>query len=137
MVRSGEGELRRAGDADIEVRRVLYGQVDAWNRGDIPGFMEGYWKSPNLRFSSGGEVATGWQETLERYRARYPDREAMGVLSFTEIEVTTLSPTAAVVQGRWALARSRDRPNGLFTLVFRKLDGEWVIVSDHTSAASS
>lgn len=134
LVRSGDA-VRPAGEADVEVRRVLYAQVDAWNRGDIDGFMEGYWRSPDLRFSSGGSVTHGWTETLQRYRARYPDRAAMGRLAFSDIDVDAVGPEAAVVHGRWRLTRKEDSPNGLFTLVFRRIAGDWVIVSDHTSSA--
>jgi ketosteroid isomerase-like protein len=123
----------RADDA-ADIRDALATQVTAWNRGDIPGFMETYWKSDALRFASGGTVTRGWRPTLERYLQRYPDRTAMGTLAFGELEVTVLAPDAAVVFGRWELTRAQDKPRGLFTLIWRKIDGAWVIVSDHTSS---
>ena len=96
--------------------------------------MAGYWNDPALRFASGGAVTRGWTETLERYRARYPDRATMGTLELTVIELDLVSPDAAVVLGRWRLARAADAPSGLFTLVLRRLGDEWRIVHDHTSS---
>ncbi|MEL6724122.1 MAG: nuclear transport factor 2 family protein [Pseudomonadota bacterium] len=114
---------------------VLASQQAAWNAGNIDGFMEGYWPSPDLRFGSGGSVTKGWQDTRDRYKTNYSDRSLMGSLSFDELYVTVLSDDAAVVHGAWALERATDQPSGLFTLVFRKFDGEWKIVSDTTTSA--
>lgn len=130
----------RADDAPAEsaIRAVLTAQAAAWNAGDIDGFMAGYARTPELRFASGGEVTRGWQETLDRYRHRYPDRAAMGTLVFSDLEVSVLAPDAAVVFGRWRLRTAPgSEPSGLFTLVWRRaLDGSWRIVADHTSAAA-
>lgn len=119
------------------VRVVLEDQVAAWNRGDLQGFMEGYWRSPDLTFTSGGTVRRGWRTTLDRYRETYGGRaETMGRLSFSDLEVHPLGTDAAWVLGRWRLAfADGDTAAGVFTLVFRRLDGAWRIVHDHTSAA--
>lgn len=114
---------------------VLATQQEAWNAGDIDGFMEGYWRSPELRFASGGSVTKGWQETRDRYHTNYADRSLMGELSFNELYVTVLAEDAAIVHGAWALQRTADRPSGLFTLVFEEIDGAWKIVSDTTTSA--
>ena len=114
---------------------VLGSQQDAWNEGDIPGFMAGYWQSEDLRFASGGSVTTGWQATLERYQARYDTPEAMGWLAFTDLDVTQLSEESAYVFGRWTLYRESDEPTGLFTLILRKEAEGWRVVHDHTSSA--
>lgn len=114
---------------------VLATQQEAWNAGDIDGFMQGYWQSPELRFASGGTVTKGWQETRDRYHANYADRSIMGELSFNELYVTLLAEDAAIVHGAWALQRTADRPSGLFTLVFEEIDGAWKIVSDTTTSA--
>lgn len=114
---------------------VMSDQQAAWNRGDIEGYMQGYWKSDSLRFASGGNVRYGWQATLEGYRRGYPDRDAIGRLTFSDTDVTFLAPDAAIVFGRWALERKTDNPNGLYTLIFRKLDEGWRVVADHTSSA--
>lgn len=126
-------------EADAEETRailaVLMAQQTAWNEGDIDGFMEGYWKSPDLRFASGGSITRGWQATRDRYHARYTDRSIMGTLIFSDLEVDLLSADAAVVHGAWALDRENDRPSGLYTLVLKRFDNGWKVVSDTTTSA--
>ena len=116
-----------------EIRRVMNEQTAAWNTGDIEGFMRGYWNSPELKFVSGANITKGWQPTLDRYKKNYDSRAKMGVLTFSDLEVTVLSKDAATVLGSWALQRENDKPGGKFTLVFRKLKDGWRIVHDHTS----
>ena len=128
--RLGEEEITQA------VREVMAAQVRSWNKGDLDAFMTGYTQSEMLRFASGGQVHYGWDATLARYRDRYPDRAAMGTLAFSELDITVLSPDAALVFGRWRLERAQDTPGGLFTLVFRRTPAGWRIVHDHTSRAS-
>ena len=118
-----------------EIQSVLTAQQDAWNRGDIDAFMNGYARSPSTVFVSEDEVRRGWETVRDRYHMRYSDRAKMGTLSFSEIEVTMLSPDAAVVLGRWKLKRENDEPHGRFTLIFKRLPAGWRIVHDHTSAA--
>ena len=125
-----------AADPKPEIARLLTEQSAAWNRGDIPGFMKGYWNSPELRFASGGNVTRGWQPTLERYQKSYPDKAAMGRLAFTDLEVTPLSADAANAFGKWRLTREKDSPNGLFTLTLRRFPEGWRIIQDHTSSAT-
>lgn len=130
--------LAAAGDSGTpqrEIAALLALQSAAWNRGDIDQFMQGYAPSDDLRFASGGTVTRGWRTTLERYKARYPDRAAMGRLEFTELEITVLAPDAALAFGRWKLTREKDAPNGLFTLTLRKTVDGWRIIQDHTSSA--
>lgn len=117
----------------VAIEGVLCAQAEAWNRGDIPGFMEHYWKSDDLTFSSGGKTTRGWQATLDNYRKRYPTPRAMGRVSFNELEITPLGEQAAFVLGRWQLDRESEPVGGNFTLVFQKIDDRWVIVHDHTS----
>jgi len=118
--------------AEAEIRKVMEDQAAAWNRGDIDGFMRGYWNSPKLVFVSGTNVTRGWQPTLDRYKKNYASREKMGTLAFSDLEITVLSKNAAVVLGAWALKAPGD-PHGKFTLVFRKFRDGWRIVMDHTS----
>jgi ketosteroid isomerase-like protein len=117
-----------------EIQSVLSAQQDAWNRGDIDEFMNGYARSASTVFVSEDEVRRGWETVRDRYRIKYSDR-AMGTLSFSEIEATMLSPDAAVVLGLWRLKRANDEPHGRFTLIFKRLPEGWRIVHDHTSAA--
>lgn len=115
------------------VKTVIREQAEAWNRGDIEGFMKGYWNSPNLVFVSGANVTRGWQPTLDRYKKSYDSKAKMGVLTFSDLEVNILSKDSAIVLGRWSLQREKDNPNGRFTLIFRKFKEGWRIIHDHTS----
>lgn len=96
--------------------------------------MQGYAQSDSLRFASGANVQRGWKAALERYKKSYPNKAAMGTLTFSDLEITTLAPDAALVLGRWKLHREKDEPEGLFTLVFRYTASGWRILHDHTSA---
>jgi ketosteroid isomerase-like protein len=115
------------------IRSEMNKQVDAWNRGSIEGFMEGYWNSPELKFVSGENVTRGWQPTLNRYKKSYDSKAKMGVLTFSDLQIDVLSKDAAVVLGSWSLQRASDNPHGKFTLIFRKFKDGWKIVHDHTS----
>jgi len=125
----------QSSNSAAEIQSVLSAQQDAWNRGDIDAFMNGYARSASTVFVSEEEVRRGWETVRDRYRIRYSDRAKMGALSFSDIEVTMLSPDAAVVLGRWRLKRANDEPHGRFTLIFKRLPEGWRIVHDHTSAA--
>ncbi len=116
-----------------EIRQVMDEQVSAWNRGDIDGFMQGYWNSDKLVFVSSDSLTYGWKPTLERYKKNYDSRAKMGVLTFSDLEINVLSKDAATVLGRFALQREKDNPKGRFTLIFRKFKDGWKIVHDHTS----
>ncbi len=118
------------------VRSVLDAQVEAWNRGDLEGFMATYWRSPDLVFCSGATVTRGWDDTLARYRKRYQSEgREMGRLRFDSIDVLSLGDDAALARGAWHLVTSDGKePRGLFTLLLRRLDGAWRIVHDHTSS---
>jgi ketosteroid isomerase-like protein len=122
-------------DPAREISALLASQSAAWNRGDIVAFMQAYAQTNELRFASGATITRGWRATLERYQQRYPDKSAMGTLSFLDLEVTTLGADAAIAFGRWKLTREKDAPQGLFTLTLRKLPAGWRIVQDHTSSA--
>jgi beta-aspartyl-peptidase (threonine type) len=116
------------------IKQVLNDQVAAWNKGDLEGFMQGYWKSPDLTFFSGGNKTQGWQATMGRYVNRYrSEGKEMGQLSFSDIQVEMLGPDSAVVRGRFELVMSKEKPTGLFTLIFKRLPEGWRIVHDHTS----
>ncbi|MGH9932861.1 MAG: YybH family protein [Pyrinomonadaceae bacterium] len=117
------------------VRAVLDAQRDAWNRGDLQGYMDGYDRSPATEFVGGDTITRGWQTVLERYQRKYDSRDKMGVLTFSEIEVTVLSKDAALVLGRWHLKRANDEPHGTFSLLFRRKKAGWRIIHDHSSSA--
>jgi ketosteroid isomerase-like protein len=126
----------RAADREaIDV--VLRAQQSAWNRADVDAFLEGYWYSPELTFSGSSGVARGWDAVLARYKKNYPDRAAMGQLSFSDFEFRFLGPDAALVLGKWHLQREKDELGGVFTLVWQRFPEGWKIIHDHTSAVVS
>lgn len=120
-------------DEDAAIRKVIAEQESAWNRADIEGFMDGYWRSDSLLFIGARGVTRGWQPTLESYKKGYPDAAAMGKLTFTILSLQMLSPESAYVIGKWHLLRVKDEVGGHFTLLWKKIAGKWVIVADHTS----
>jgi ketosteroid isomerase-like protein len=130
-------ELQSTEDPKSGVEAVLRTQQNAWNRHEIEAFMAGYWNSPELTFFSGAKETSGWQATLDRYKATYasPGHE-MGQLEFSGLRIEMLGTDAAFVRGAWKLTLSDGKtPHGLFTLIFRRFPGGWKIIHDHTSAA--
>lgn len=116
-----------------EIRALLKTQTEAWNRGDLEGFMQTYWKSDSLMFIGKSGVKWGWQETLDNYKRGYPDTAAMGMLSFEIIQVKRLSVLYFYVVGKWMLKRSIGDLSGHYDLLLKKIKGKWVIVADHSS----
>jgi len=122
----------RAVDA-AAIGEVMRLQEQAWNDGNLSAFMQGYWRDDSLRFIGKSGITYGWQPTLDNYVKGYPDKAAMGKLTFTILRVESLGRHRAHVTGRWHLQRAQDAPQGYFTLLWRKIDGRWVIVADHSS----
>lgn len=123
-----------ARQAHPEIARVLDDQIAAWNRGDLDGFMAGYWKSDDLTFETTGGVTKGWQAVLERYRKRYATRDQMGTLRFRDLVISRTGPDAAEASGRWEVRAVDGRSSGHFYLTMRQIDGAWVIVKDRTTS---
>jgi len=139
MLGCGEATSQEAYDGaadEAAIRALLDQQEQAWNRGDIEAFMDGYVRNDSLRFASAGTEHRGWQATLDRYHRTYPDRAAMGSLTFDLRDIRLLTPRWAVVFGGYQLERAEDNPSGLFTLLFEKRPEGWRIIHDHTSAGS-
>ena len=116
-----------------EIKSVLGKQVAAWNAGDLEGFMEGYWKADKLMFVGKSGVTYGWEATYQRYLKSYPDKAAMGLLKFDFVTIEPLGEEHWMVIGKWQLEREKDNIGGHFSLIFRRIDGAWRIVVDHTS----
>jgi len=133
---SKQSKTGRPKSAAPEIRALLDAQVAAWNAGKLEEFMDGYWRSPELTFFSGGRKLSGWDETIERYRKTYQaEGREMGELVFSDLDIQPLGPNAAVVRGRWELTMSDGKkPGGLYTLIFRRFKQGWKIVHDHTSS---
>src|SRR5258708_6277908 len=121
-------------DDTADIKKVLDAQQAAWNKGDLVGFMAGYWKSKDLTLVSGKDVTRGWQETLDRYKKRYQaDGKEMGKLAFSDVVVKELAPGVALVTGKWELTLAKETVGGRYSLIVKKLDDGWRIVHDHTS----
>jgi ketosteroid isomerase-like protein len=115
------------------ILKVLNEQDAAWNRGDIEGFMKGYWENDSLMFVGKSGVTYGYNNTLKNYKKGYPDTAAMGKLSFEYIKIKKLSRKYYFVVGKWFLKRSIGDIGGHYNLLFEKIDGRWVIITDHSS----
>lgn len=118
---------------ELKIREILENQNAAWNRGDIDGFMKGYWENDSLMFIGKSGVTYGWTNTLKNYKKGYPDTAAMGKLTFTLIQVKKISKEYYHITGKWFLKRSIGDIGGHYTLLFRKINSRWVIISDHSS----
>jgi uncharacterized protein (TIGR02246 family) len=118
---------------ETAIRRVMDAQVKAWNNGDIDSFMQTYWQSDSLLFVGHDGPSYGWQATLEHYKEAYPDTAAMGKLSFNLLQLRPLSGEYYFVLGGWHLNRTVGDAGGYFTLIFRKINGRWLIIADHSS----
>ena len=129
FAQSGNAKMK----IESDIIKVMDEQTAAWNRGDIDGFMKGYWNSESLIFVSGDGITRGWQPTLDRYKKSYDSKAKMGALKFSDLSVNVISKDAAAVLGSWSLTREKDNPKGKFTLIFRKFKDGWRIVHDHTS----
>jgi len=119
-------------EAEKEIRLVLKKQELAWNNYDLDGFMEGYWKSDSLMFVS-SKVTKGWTVTLQNYKLRYSSPKETGLLKFDIHDIRSLTQEVYIVTGTYFLTRTTTNLSGLFTLLFQKKNGKWVIVYDHTS----
>lgn len=115
------------------IRKLLQTQTESWNKGDIEGFMQTYWKNDSLMFIGKSGLTRGWQNTWNNYKKAYPDTAAMGQLFFDIIEVNRLSAEYYFVVGKWMLKRSVGDLSGHYTLVLRRRKGQWKIIADHSS----
>lgn len=113
---------------------IMDGHEKAWNRGDIQELLDGYWRDDRLRYAFNDEVHHSYANIEASFLKRYPGPATMGKLAFTDVEISVLSDCDALVFGRWTLERDDTQTTGLLTVHFRKIDGAWLTVSDHTSS---
>jgi L-asparaginase / beta-aspartyl-peptidase len=132
-LRGAAQTLSQPSSARAEIMTILNTQQEAWNRGDLDAFLQGYWHSPDLTFSGSSGISRGWDGVLQRYKKNYPDRAAMGHLTFSDLDFHALGPRAYLVLGKWHLDRSSGEIGGVFTLVFQHFQEGWRIIHDHTS----
>jgi len=116
-----------------KILSVMDRQVECWNKADIACFMEGYWKSDSLKFIGKSGITYGWQNTLDNYKKRYPDKATMGKLTFELISIEALAADAVLLIGKWHLNREADDLGGHYSLIWKRIDGKWVIIADHSS----
>ena len=115
------------------IRKILQEQTESWNKGNIEQFVKDYWRHDSLMFIGQSGITYGFQNTLNNYKKNYADTIKMGKLAFEIIKVQKLSGEYYFVVGKWFLRRSIGDLNGLYTLLFRKMNGKWVIVADHST----
>lgn len=120
-------------NAEAAIDKIMADQVVAWNKGDLESFMQGYWQSDELKFIGKNGITYGWKKTLENYQKNYPDRKTMGELSFEILVREKQESNHYFVVGKWKLKREIGDIGGHFSLIFRKIKGKWLIVSDHSS----
>lgn len=118
---------------EMAIRNILARQTTEWNRGNIEAFMSGYWNNDSLLFVGKSGPNYGFRKTLENYQKGYPDTTAMGKLSFNILQVKKLSSEYYFVLGKWMLKRSIGDLSGHYTLLFKKINGQWKIIADHSS----
>ncbi|MBA3828098.1 MAG: DUF4440 domain-containing protein [Taibaiella sp.] len=118
---------------ETAIRTMLAAQVQEWNKGNVAGYMHGYWENDSLVFIGKNGPNYGYNTTLERYRKAYPDEAHMGKLTATIISIKKLSSDYYFVIGSWHLTRTAGDVGGSYTLLLHKVKGTWVIVVDHSS----
>lgn len=116
-----------------QILTVLENQRQAWNNGDLDSYMLGYWKSDSLKFIGKSGINFGWKKTLANYKKSYPDKNAMGNLLFEVIRLDFFTEDTAMMTGKWIIEREADILSGYFTLIWKKISADWVIVYDHSS----
>ena len=115
------------------IRKMLSAQETEWNKGNLESFMKGYWQNDSLLFIGKNGPKFGYETTLENYKKGYPDTVHMGKFTSTIISMKKLSKSYYFVVGKWFLNRSVGDATGYYTLLIQKINGEWVIVADHSS----
>ncbi len=115
-----------------EIGSAMKEQVESWNSGELAGFMKYYWHSEEMTFHGGKRRLQGWDTLNSMYIETYSG-EQRGILEFSGLEITVLSPESAYVLGDWKVELPDTVKQGKFTLIWRKMDVGWRIVHDHSS----
>jgi len=123
-------------ECTVKIKKIMQNQVDSWNSGSIDGFMQGYWRSDELRFVTKNGVRLGYDSVANNYKRHYHNQEKMGKLSFKNMAFFSLPPDkkneVINVTGQWFVAQTEKTDSGFFTIFFTKIDSEWKIVIDNT-----
>lgn len=129
---AGMSLMLRAQSPEESIRSIMNTQSEAWNNADIDGFMKYYWNSPELTFVSKNGISKGWQQVTDNYKKNYPNKDAMGILTFKDLVFEKMNAKSYMVTGSWHLQKEK-AVGGWFTLMFKKIKKDWLIVYDHTS----
>ena len=133
VISSISGQIQAQSPDEKSILKILDDQTKYWNQGNLDQFVKGYWHHDSLMFIGQSGVTYGYQNTLNNYKKNYSDTAKMGKLAFDIIKIQRLSQDYYFVVGKWFLKRSVGDLNGHYTLLFRKINNEWVIVADHSS----
>ena len=131
VIISGNEEISDRQDEEL-IQGIMAKQEEAWNNGDLINFMVGYWENDSLMFIGKSGITYGYDNTLKRYQSGYDSQEKMGTLKFTFDQMKRVSPDVYLVVGKYHLSRTIGDAKGIFSLVWKKIDGVWVIVADHS-----
>lgn len=126
---SCDAQISEADDKEAIIA-VMKTQELAWSNNDLEGFMQGYWKSDSLKFYGSRGLTRGWQQTLDNYKKGYPTKDHSGTLTFTIDDISKVDEGSYWVMGQYHLKRSVGDANGVFMIIFKKIDGKWKIVAD-------
>lgn len=133
LVSCGQTQVTK-NEGEMSIKNAMREQMNSWNDGDIPAFMNYYWKSDSLQFVSKNGISYGWNKVITNYQKAYPTKEKMGELLFELKEVNQVSNDCVYVVGTWNLAyESQPNVGGFFTLIWKLKPEGWRIVIDHTS----
>ena len=116
-----------------EITTMMLQQAEDWTKGDIEAFMQGYIKSESLKFVGSSGLTYGWQQTFENYKKNYPTKEHTGTLTFKLLEFDQLADDVFLVIGEFHLKRTVGDANGMFSIILKRIKGEWKIIADHSS----
>ena len=122
-------EVRQSEDK-AAILAVMKDQEIAWSKNDLEGFMQGYWKSDSLKFYGSNGITYGWDQTLANYKKGYPSADHSGTLTFKVNDISEIERDAYWVMGEYFLKRNVGDANGIFMIIFKKIDDQWKIVAD-------
>lgn len=134
LITNGQSEKlsKKDGKEINQIKKVLHDQALAWSEGNLEKFMEGYWKSDSLMFLGSKGITYGWENTLSNYKKGYPDKSHTGILNFEILHLQKVGKEAYFMMGKFMLTRDVGDTSGYFSLLWKKIDGQWKIVVDHT-----
>ena len=117
-------------DQKNQILSIMHAQEVAWNKHDLEGYMDGYWKNDSLKFYGSRGLTYGWDNTLANYKKGYPTKAESGTLKFVVKDISTIENNTYWVMGEYHLIRDIGNATGVFMIIFRKINGQWKIVAD-------